>query len=163
MDGRRTHPRRTFAASSAHRGWGVALVVFGGLAVVTSPGQFGQADSSFGEEIGTFVFSIVLGIAFAVWGVYLLRGQGPTTKAIQERLAIAPSASGAVRIPPPSSRAPAVVVNVEAPDAAGAAQVNALANPDTAKALQNLQNLLYTQTITDAEFQAAKDRLLGRS
>jgi hypothetical protein len=43
------------------------------------------------------------------------------------------------------------------------AQVNAVANPDTSKALQNLQNLLYTHAITDAEFQAAKDTLLRSS
>ena len=46
-------------------------------------------------------------------------------------------------------------------DSSAAAQINAIANPETAKALQNLQNLLYTQTITDAEFQMAKNRLLG--
>lgn len=40
-------------------------------------------------------------------------------------------------------------------------KINALARPETAKALQNLQNLLYTQALTDAEFQAAKDKLLG--
>ena len=43
------------------------------------------------------------------------------------------------------------------------AQVNAVANPDTSKALQNLQNLLYTHAITDADFQAAKDTLLRSS
>ena len=34
-------------------------------------------------------------------------------------------------------------------------------NPRTAKALQSLQNFLYTRTITDQVFQAAKDRLLS--
>jgi|GEM_PF-5212280 len=42
---------------------------------------------------------------------------------------------------------------------AAAAQVDAIANPETAAALQNLQHLLYTRTITDSEFQLAKDRL----
>lgn len=46
-------------------------------------------------------------------------------------------------------------------DAAVAAQIHAISNPETAKALQNLQNLLYTHVITEAEFQTAKDRLLG--
>ena len=41
-----------------------------------------------------------------------------------------------------------------------AAQVRAVSNPETARALQNLQNLLYTQAISDVEFQSAKDRLL---
>lgn len=49
------------------------------------------------------------------------------------------------------------------PDAVAAAQINAIANPATAKAIQNLQNLLYTQAITDEEFQAAKDKLLRSS
>ena len=46
-------------------------------------------------------------------------------------------------------------------DAAHAAQVNAIANPETAQALQNLHNLLYTRIITQAEYDAAKARLLG--
>jgi DNA uptake protein ComE-like DNA-binding protein len=55
-------------------------------------------------------------------------------------------------------------VNVAAPahnDAAAAAQIQALANPQTAKALQNLQDLLATNVLTLAEFHAAKDKLLG--
>ena len=60
--------------------------------------------------------------------------------------------------------APSVVVNVSATtnnDAAAAARINALSNPETAQALRNLQNLLHTQVLTEAEFQAAKDKLLG--
>lgn len=41
-----------------------------------------------------------------------------------------------------------------------AAQVNAVSNPETAQALQELQKLLYTRAISDEEFQAAKDTLL---
>lgn len=41
-----------------------------------------------------------------------------------------------------------------------AAQVRAISNPETAQALQNLQNLLYTRAISDEEFQAAKNNLL---
>lgn len=50
------------------------------------------------------------------------------------------------------------------PDASGdasAAQIQALANPETARALQNFQNLLYSRTITEAEFQAAKNRIFN--
>jgi hypothetical protein len=57
-----------------------------------------------------------------------------------------------------------VVVNIVAPttnDAAVAAQIHALANPETARALQNLQDLLAGNVITEREFQAAKDKLLG--
>lgn len=44
--------------------------------------------------------------------------------------------------------------------AVSAAQISALSNPETARALQELQKLLYTQAISDQEFQAAKDKLL---
>src|SRR5690606_40069836 len=45
--------------------------------------------------------------------------------------------------------------------AAAVAQIKAISDPDTARALQNLQNLLYSRVLTDDEFQTAKDRLLG--
>lgn len=51
-------------------------------------------------------------------------------------------------------------INVEN-DAAEVAQIEAIANPETARALLNLQNLLYTHTITEAEFEAAKRKLFG--
>lgn len=57
-----------------------------------------------------------------------------------------------------------VVMNMGGPAAGetiGAAQIAALANPETATALQNLQKLLYTRTITDEEYQAAKNKILG--
>jgi hypothetical protein len=41
-----------------------------------------------------------------------------------------------------------------------AAQIRAVSNPETARSLQELQKLLYTQAISDHEFQAAKDKLL---
>jgi len=41
-----------------------------------------------------------------------------------------------------------------------AAQIRAISNPETAQALQNLQNLLYTRAISDEEFNAAKNNLL---
>ena len=157
--------RKPFAAASAHRGWGIALTVFGVLSVLTSPSQLEQtaADkASSVSPVGQFAFSILLGIALAAWGVYLLRGQGPTTKAIEARLAAENATSNLRQVARP--RSPSVVVNVggsSAGDAAAVAQINALARPETAKALQNLQNLLYTQALTDAEFQAAKDKLLG--
>lgn len=44
-------------------------------------------------------------------------------------------------------------------DTSAVAQINAIADPQTAKALQNLQKLLYTQELTEDEYQAAKDRL----
>lgn len=44
--------------------------------------------------------------------------------------------------------------------AVSAAQINAVSDPETARSLQEFQKLLYTQAITDGEFQAAKDKLL---
>lgn len=159
--------RKAFAAASAHRGWGIALTVFGVLSVLTSPSQLEQTqadETSSMSPAGQFLFAIVLGLALAAWGVYLFRGQGPTTKAIEARLAADSAASNLRQVARP--RPQSVVVNVGASstgDAVAVAQINALASPETARALQNLQNLLYTQALTDAEFQAAKDKLLGNS
>ena len=72
------------------------------------------------------------------------------------------NSGGHEHLRPPAG--PPIVVNVAAPtsnDAAAAAQIHALANPQTAQALQNLQDLLSTNVITAAEFHAAKDKLLG--
>jgi hypothetical protein len=159
--------RKAFAAASAHRGWGIALTVFGVLTVLTSPSQLEQTQAdqtSSMSPVGRLLFAIVLGLALATWGVYLFRGQGPATKAIETRLAADSAASNLRRVARPRSQS--VVVNVGASstgDTAAVAQINALANPETARALQSLQNLLYTQALTDAEFQAAKDKLLGDS
>jgi hypothetical protein len=68
---------------------------------------------------------------------------------------------------PASNRPPAVppiVVNFAAPtneDAALAAQIHALAHSETAQSLQSLQDLLSKNVITESEFQAAEDELLG--
>jgi hypothetical protein len=40
-------------------------------------------------------------------------------------------------------------------------QIRAITNPETAQALQNLQNLLYTRVITDEEFASMKAKLLA--
>lgn len=159
--------RKRFAAASAHRGWGIALTVFGVLSVLTSPSQLEQTaedKTSSMSPVGQFLFAIVLGLALTAWGVYLFRGQGPTTKAVEARADAANMSTNLRRVAQP--RQQSVVVNVGASstgDAAAVAQINALASPETARALQNLQNLLYTQALTDAEFQAAKDKLLGNS
>ncbi len=167
-----TRPRRrTFAAAATHRGWGIGLIIFGVLSVLSSPGQFSQPEgTSSMSPVGAFFSSILLGVAVAAFGVYLIRGQGPTTKAVEERLAARRNAADAIERKVASTRQGPqaglgdLTVNVAAPmqtDAAAVAQINALANPETAKALQNLQNLLYTQAISEEEYQAAKDRLLG--
>jgi|SRR5664280_1363912 len=188
-DGKRwtgdTRPRRKpLAAAAANRGRGVMLIIFGVLSVLSSPGAFSEGAEN---PVATFFIMIVLGLAALPAGVYMFRGQGPTTKAVEARLAAERMAEAAERKTEAVERkaeaerkaglkasilrriggrdpAPWVSVNVAAPtsnDAAAVAQINALANPETAKALQNLQNLLYTQAITEGEYQAVKDRLLG--
>jgi len=195
-DGKRwtgdTRPRRKpLAAAAANRGRGVMLIIFGVLSVLSSPGAFSEGAEN---PVATFFIMIVLGLAALPAGVYMFRGQGPTTKAVEARLAAERMAEAAERKTEAAERkteaverkaeaerkaglkasilrriggrdpAPWVSVNVAAPtsnDAAAVAQINALANPETAKALQNLQNLLYTQAITEGEYQAVKDRLLG--
>lgn len=46
-------------------------------------------------------------------------------------------------------------------EGAAAAQIQAISDPATARALLNLQNLLYSRTISEEEFRAAKDRLFN--
>lgn len=107
-----------------------------------------------------------VGLAAATGGVYLFRGQGPTTQAVEaERKEAKAKRRGAnfARFAEnltgfAQSRSSAASTSG---DAAAAAQINALANPQTAKALHSLQNLLYTRTLTVAEYQAAKDKLVG--
>ena len=110
----------------------------------------------------------MLSAALVVWGVYLLRGQGPTTKAVLERIRRERLASDAYGTPPAHSHFEAVPAfnsasNTDQTAAATitAAQIQAISNPETARALQNLQALLYTRTISPEEFQRAKNKLLG--
>lgn len=100
------------------------------------------------------------------WGIYLLRGQDPTTKAVLERI----RRVQLVNRTPPLYRFEAVPAlnsasgnNTDQAAAATttAAQIQAISNPETARTLQNLQSLLYTRTISPEEFQRAKNKLLG--
>lgn len=161
-------PRKAFAAESSHRGAGLTLMVIGVLCVLSSPAQFGQTSvETTTPPIVAFLFSIVLGIGLAAWGVYLFRGDGIATKTVLARLE-AERVSQAVRATmpaPPQAAAQTIQINVAAPVAQTGgveeAQIKALSNPETAKAIQNLQNLLYTRAITDEEYEAAKRKLLG--
>jgi hypothetical protein len=165
-----TRPRRKlFAASAGSRRTGLGLLTYGGVFVVAS---FFASDLNDGSvsTVGLFFGLFGIGLACAVTAVYLLRGQGPTTQAIEARLSeerqaakgrrraanVAGFAANLGRIVQP--KAPAAPTSN---DSAAVAQINAIANPETARALQNLQNLLYTQAITDEEYQTAKNKLLG--
>jgi len=121
-----------------------------------------QESGNFGMVLGSIVALIIV-VPLAAW---LHRGQGPSTSEVQNRLAqehkeaktrrrtanVASFLNGFRRAPQPAPVNQQVVA---------AAQVQAISDPSTARALQNLQNLLYTRTLTDEEFQAAKDKLLG--
>ncbi|MGQ0631969.1 MAG: hypothetical protein ACT4P1_13100 [Sporichthyaceae bacterium] len=113
------------------------------------------------ESTSTFALFLtffLIGLAVCAAGIYLVRGQGPTTASVRlrqnERREAAEKAEQ--KIAEVLRRSPATST-----DATAAARVNAIADPRTAEALQNLQNLLYTRAITDTEFQLAKDNLLG--
>ncbi len=136
-------------------------------AAITAFGAIGVAQ---GESAGMLVFGIVFLLVAIAAGFYLSRGQGPTTAEVEARLAKerqeakskrraanwAGFAAGLGRIGRPQPPTP-----VASRDAVAAAQINAIADPETARSLQSFQHLLYTQAITDQEYQTAKDRLFG--
>lgn len=161
-------PRRSFAAASGDRQTGLALATLS----VSFPfmGVMILLDEQSGEAATSFLVMLVMGLFAAVASVYLIRGQGPSTRAVEERLKREQKAAKAKRrtanvagavaqvgriVSPPSHLAPA------AHDSSSAAQIKAITDPLTADALLNLQKLLYTRTITDAEYEAAKDKLFG--
>jgi hypothetical protein len=160
--------RRPFAAAALHRKRGIWAVVIGALFVYSSRGAFSNADSD--DPVRTFILTIAIGLAGVAAGIYWLRGQGPTTDAVKARLVVEQRVADEKRRvanewaltanrgrpkqpPPPASSASS--------DSTAAAQIQAIASPETARSLQNLQNLLYTRAITDAEYAAAKVKLFG--
>lgn len=151
-------PRRRFAAESSP-GCLALLALLGGCAAIIA-----GCVTLLVPVIGLPL--LLLGIAGFVYGVYLMRGKGPSTMLVKHRLAQEELERGRRAEADQRTRPAELTIQLGAPlisDEAvvRAAQIEALSDPDTAQALQNLQNLLYTRTITDAEFQAAKDQLLG--
>lgn len=160
-----TRPRRRpFAPAHSFGSMGYLLVFVAVMWLFLAIMAFGETRN------GGYIFGgICFLVASLVALVYLRRGQGPSTAEVEARLAaqrkearskrrsanvaaFAASLGGGVksgsRIPPH-------------PDSRATAQINAISNPQTAQALQNLQHLLFTQAITDQEFDAAKEKLLG--
>lgn len=167
--------RRSFAAPYHESVLGYcAIVILGGFSVLIISGVFG------GEGFSPFALLIVpvlLVVGLAIL-VYCLRGQGPSTQDVQTRVeerrkeaktkrrkanawgvvaGVSDAITGSVTQRPSS----AAQGNAAQGNVAQAAQITALSDPETAKSLKQLQDLLYTRTITDAEFQTAKDRLLA--
>ncbi|MEZ0578148.1 SHOCT domain-containing protein [Nocardioides sp. MH1] len=159
--------RRPFAAPSFHKGWGIGLLAVGVLAALTSPAQLfsDDAGSTTADRIGTFFVALVVGCVCTAVGVYLLRGQGPTDKQVHETAARAAGSERLVQqqafMAPPT--APPASMKPTVSDAAAVAQINALSNPETATSLRNLRDLMETGILSEAEYQAAKKKLLGLS
>jgi hypothetical protein len=154
--------RATFAAQSAHRGWGIGLAIFGALLIITSPGQLEVKTDADGDTTGgpgSLALGITLALGLLALGIYLFRGRGVSTKmAVAEAKALAIDAEARED----KARA-ASLESAHANSAPDVERIKALANPETAKALQNLQSLLFTRVISDEEFNRAKARLLGES
>lgn len=82
-------PRRTFAAKAKHTGWGIALSIYGGLYTIMflfGSGVFFRSWSG----VGSFLFGLAFHVGILLLGIYLLRGQGPTTKAVLAQLRAVP-------------------------------------------------------------------------
>lgn len=158
--------RRPFAAASNQRDMGL-LAFFLGLCftALIILGVFSDDENDQLPVAALAFVPLILGVCGAI-ATYLIRGQGPATDAVEARLkkeqenakkqrrtanlAGIAAMFGARRSPASSTD-----------QATDVARINAIADPNTSRALQNLQNLLYTRSITDAEFEAAKAKLLG--
>lgn len=157
-------PRRSFAAAAAHRSEGVSVLVLGWIFAFIS--VMAVSEGSGGGYLLVAFLAIVIGSAV---GAYLLRGQGPTTEEVESRIAEQRKEAKKKRRTANVAGVAATVGRIFAPppapaaNTAGAAQVNAISNPETATALQNLQKLLYSRALTDAEYTAAKEKLLGKA
>jgi len=162
-------PRKSFAAAANHRDEGRGILGFGAMFLFASLFARQLNDGSV-STFGLFLVFFALGATGIAAGVYMTRGQGPTTEAIEKRLADEVKAAKTKRRTANIAGAAAALgrfgrQQASTPptgnEAAVAAQLNAITDPLTAKALQNLQNLLYTRTITNEEYAAAKDKLFG--
>jgi hypothetical protein len=167
-----TRPRRKpFAAAARDNDkFGLLFLALGapGLAFL---GAFGDEVEGLWAKLLWFVSGVVLLLALIACGIYLFRGQGPTTASIEQRLAaeeksakgrrrsanLASFAERLVGRGRPQQPAPSMLTR---PDTT-AAQINAISTGETTRSLEKLQHLLYSGAITDLEYQAAKDKLLG--
>lgn len=155
-------PRRRAFAAKADYGWEPHYFTLMGGVSFGAIWMMAAFDEGF--HIGWFVGGMALLLGSLAVSIYFLRGQGPTTKDVEEALAARRAAEEKAWTKAAKMRRRGWALfgtSVAAPDVVGAAQVNAVANPATARALQNLQNLLYTQALSDAEFQRAKEKVLG--
>lgn len=106
-------PRRTFAAESSHKVWGTLLFLVGAASLVLGVLSFWMPQISlwslfqdepdgtfdivvealtprrvnFWQALATFAVGLACAMVFATPGVYLIRGRGPTTRFVKDRLA----------------------------------------------------------------------------
>ena len=141
--------------------------IFGLLSLMMGMAILAMSALLFDEGFYAGFLALAGGLALIAAGIYMLRGKGQALKefdtfyAIQQKKnedLMAQGWRGMLGLAPP--RNGSVAATERNHYDLSAAQLNAVANPATANALQNLQNLLYTRAITDAEYQAAKDKLL---
>lgn len=157
--------RRPFAPASSTGPLGYLLVFIAVMFLFLSIMAFGETHNA-----GYLVGSIVLLLVSLPACVYLARGQGPSTAEVEARLAAERKEAKAKRRAANMAGFAAGLAGLGRPraaaepassEAAEAEQIRAIADPETAKALQSLQHLLYAQVLTEEEFQGAKDKLLG--
>lgn len=153
-----TRPRRRpFAAAADQRMLGIRVLGFGGWFLPLSFFAGSINDGSL-STFGLFLTLFLIGSFAWAFGVYLLRGRGPTTASVLLRLNVRKWATEQ------AEQKVADLLRRSRPastDATAAARVKAIADPKTAQSLQDLQNLRYTGALTDQEYQIAKDHLLG--
>lgn len=100
-------PRRAFAAKSSYRGWGITLVIIGIFFLTITPSYFVDPPSNTeSSPVEGFFVTLIIALALIAWGVYLLRGRGPSTKAVQAKLMQVQQVAGPMQPAP----APAPIV-----------------------------------------------------
>ncbi len=152
--------RRIFAAPAQDRRKGLRGLAVAACGILLSLVTWIGANQVAERPTGWGWF-VILGLAVGIVGVavgtYFLRGQGPTTDAVEARLARERQARADTdrRAAHLVRRAPRPAVTTRA------ARLGAEADPDKAKALKDLEELLYARKISDSEYQAAKEALSG--
>jgi hypothetical protein len=167
-----TRPRRRSFAAAAKKSNEIPLVLMGGLGFsFICVMAFFDDETEAGTALPLLGAGIIVAIVAVSYSVYLIRGQGPTTASIEQRLAAdaklaqgkrrsANMASVAERLVGRSRRQQPAPPMFTQTDTAGAHN-SAISSGETTRSLEKLQHLLFSGAITDAEHQVAKDKVLG--
>lgn len=136
----RSSGRRFFAAKRQHLVWGCILVVLG--APMTGIGLLGVLTLQLILVLNP-LFVVALGLL--LWGIYLLRGPKPLEEAQPQMMFTAPP----MPVPGPSPAQSEVRIIVDE------------SNEPVDVRIRKLNNLRFERLITDEEFKAAKNKILG--